>query len=112
MTLDWQDDLTDAQVGLMCDARLYETEFGGEWYEHGQQGRSAPGLVARGLVEFRPASGSVGNYVAPAIRLTAEGRERAQEVLDDPEIKAKGLLLMNRRLAYIQRNLRHEGKIT
>lgn len=51
-----------------------------EWYEHGQSGKAALALAAQGLVIYRPASGGVGNYIAPAIKITDAGRAAVANV--------------------------------
>lgn len=104
------DSLSGPQLAVLIDARLYETVYGGEWYEYGQSGRSIPTLARLGLVEQRPASGVPGNYTAPAVRLTKEGRQDADDMLEDEDLKSKALELMSRREPYIRRNLINEGR--
>lgn len=101
-------DLSQSQLDLLAEARLYVTEAGGCWYEHGQAGQTAKKLAKLGLVEFRPASGGVGNYVAPAIRLTEAGTAAAEEHLKVHRDRIDDL--MQRKIRYIERNLKREGK--
>ena len=100
--------LTPTQLNLLAEARLYAIEAGGTWYEHGQSGKAVPNLVELGLVEFRRASGGVGNYVAPAIKLTEAGNAAADEYLKMTREAIDAA--MQKKIAYVRRNLRNEQK--
>lgn len=101
--------LTPTQLELLAEARLYKTDAGGTWYEHGQRGKAVPKLVELGLVEFRPRSGGVGDYVAPAIKLTEAGNKVADEYLLTNRDKI--VLGLQAKIAYIERNLQNEYKL-
>ena len=100
--------LTATQLNLLASARLYGTEAGGVWYEHGQAGKAVPGLVKPGLVEFRRASGGVGNAAPPAMKRTAAGEAQADEYLADHREQVDAT--MQAKIQYVARNLRREGK--
>ncbi len=100
--------LTPAQIELLAEARLYMVEADGMWFEHGQSGKAIPKLVKLALVEFRPKSGGPGNYVAPAIKLTAGGIAFADEYLKDQAIRELINTRMQSKIAYIRRNLLNE----
>lgn len=80
--------MTGSQQSLLAQAYLSKVE----WYEHGQSGQAAKALARMDLAILRPASGGVGNYIAPAMKLTEAGVLAAQQV-GEPTISQAILIL-------------------